>query len=286
MIYDKGEKMNIIKLFATLILLIGVQSCKDSSTSVIPIDNFIYPLKTGNQWTYNVSSIFSNFRPDSIKNQIKNDSVAVNISVTGDTIISSQHRYEMRELRQGQPYPVSYAYYSNEENGFIKYGYSNIPSLILPKSSAIKKFEYNGIYFDNVDELVKRLEEKNNLEKVLNDSIIYFETPRIVYAYPLIIGKAWIFSPYVVKINKEVIGKATVKTAAGIYECYKIRWKYNPDSADTSYNNIIYDEYLCSKGLLKIEIIIKDIIVTSSENPDGIGMVDLKYEKILTSINF
>lgn len=267
-----------------LMFLFMIQSCNDSSNPIIPVDNnFIYPLKIGNHWNYNASVVYSNIRPDSIKNRLTNYSIELRVSVTKDTILDSLQVIEMKE--ESQDYPDSYSYYSNEEEGLIKYAYSNTPSLVLPKTSAVKKFIYKNKYYNSIEELIKKQEKIINLSKTSYDSIIILDQPRIIYKYPLDVGQEWIFSPSVVRINKEVIGKEIVKTNVGSYECYKIQWKYLDSNGNTD-NDFVYYEYVSSKGMLKTEIIIKDLAIATIEHPEGIGQVDVKYERVLNGINF
>jgi hypothetical protein len=279
------EKMKSIKMFLILMFLFAIQSCKDSSNPIIPVDNsFIYPLKIGNQWDYNATVVYSNIRPDSIKNQLNNYLIKLKVSVTKETILDSLQMIEMKEESQG--YPNAYSYYSNKEEGLFKYAYRNTPSLVLPKTSAVKKYFYKNNYYNSVEELIKKQEDAIKIFKSSIDSIIFLDQPRIIYKYPLDIGQEWVFSPMYVRINKEVIGKETVNTDLGSYECYKIQWKYDFNSDGNTDDDFIYYEYVSSKGLLKTSIVINNIAITLAENPDGIGYADVKYERILNGINF
>ena len=276
--------MKSIKTVLILIFLFAIHSCKDSSNPIIPVDNsFIYPLKIGNQWTYNVSVTYYNVRPDSIKNNLANYTSEFMVSVTKDTLLDTLQVVEMKE--ESQDYLDAYSYYSNKENGLIKYAYSNTPSLVLPKTNTVKRFRYENNSYNSIEELIRRQQEIISLSKPSLDDIIFFEQPRIVYKYPLDVGQEWNFSPTYVIINKEVVGKEIVNTNMGSYECYKIQWRHLGSDGNT-YDNFIYYEYVSSKGMLKTEIIIKDLSITTLEHPEGIGLVDVKYEKVLNNINF
>jgi len=254
--------MKSVQLFLISLLLFAIQSCKDSSNPIIPVNNkFTYPLKTGNQWNYSASVVYSNIRPDSINNRLTNYSVELKVSATKDTLLDSLRVTEMKE--ESKDYADAYSYYSNKEEGLINYAYSNTPSLVLPKTNAVKKFVYRNKYYSSIEELIKKQEEIITLSMIPYDSIIFHDQPRIIYKYPLDIGQEWIFSPSVVRINKEVIGKETVKTNVGLYECYKIQWKYDFDSDGNTDEDFIYYEYVGSKGMLKTEITIKDVAIST-----------------------
>jgi len=278
-----NKKINGLLLF--LILIIGIQSCNDSSNPIISVNsNFIYPLKVGNKWSYHISNVYSNIRPDSIKNLLSDFFFDIQVSVTIDTLLDSSQVYEMKE--ESNDYADSYAYYSNEPEGFLQYAYSTSPSHGLPKANTVKKFLYRGTYFNSITELIKEQEETVFKLKILNDSLIFFHPPRIIYKYPLEVGKEWVFSQQFILINKEIVGKEPVKTNFGNFECFKIKWKYDFDMDGNWDEDFVLYEYVSSKGLLKSTYTIKDITITSAEHPDGIGKADVKYERILISTNF
>jgi hypothetical protein len=278
--------MKNIMIFFVLVFLIGIQSCEDSNP-VIPVDNnFVYPLKIGNKWKYAASAVYSNIRPDSLKNCLDNYSINLQVSVTRDTLLNSILTYEMKE--ESEDYPDCYAYYANKENGLIEYAYRKCGGLVLPKTNKIKRFLYKGSYFNHVTELIKKQEETIRLSKTMDDSLIYYEPPRMIYVYPLEIGKEWnIHSSLILgKINKEVVGKEKVKTKAGVFQCFKIQHKYDMDFDGAWDDDLIYYEFVSSKGLLKSEITLKDVAITSPENPEGVGYADVKEERVLADVNF
>lgn len=277
--------MKINTLFLFLILIIGIQSCSDSSNPIIPINsNFTYPSKVGNKWDYSISTVYSNIRPDSIKYLLNDFFFNIQLSVTKDTLLDSSQVFEMKE--ESNDYSDSYAYYSNEVDGFLKYAYRTSPGHGLPKASTLKRFLYRGTYFNSITELIKAQEEFVLKIKILSDSLIFFEPPRIIYKYPLEVGKKWVFNSEYVFINKEIVGKEPVKTNLGYFDCFKIKWKYDFDMDGTWDEDFVLYEYVSSKGILKVSYTIKDITITSATYPNGIGKADVKYERFLTSTNF
>jgi len=260
-------------------------SCKDSSIPVAPINsNFTYPLSVGNAWSYNASAVYSNISPDSIKYMLNDYSMDLEVSVTKKTFIDTNEVYEIKEV--SKVIPNAFAYYSNKKEGFLKYAYSNSPAKILPKTGVNKKFLFNGIYFNNISEFLKNLEKINSAAKTFNDSILYLDPPRVIYSYPLEVGKEWNFSTPYLKMTKQIVGKETINTSFGNYSCFKIRWKYDLNSDGIVDDNLIYYEYLSSKGILKRTLILKNFTVSTFTNPSGIGSADVKYEENLTGINF
>ncbi len=276
-----------MKSLILVLLLISItifQSCQHSSNPVVPVDNDLtYPLKIGNQWTYNALFEYSNIQPDTIKYMLPNINVNLNVAVTKDTTLNSKKLFELKET--SDRYADAYSYYSNEDNGLIKYAYSNNPSLVLPKTVNAKRFLFNGEYFSSVEELIKSQEVSAGFAKTLSDSILFLDPPRIIYAYPITIGEEWNLTNSSLIINKEVVGTETLSTDFGNFECYKIHWKYL-NSNGTVDSTINYNEYVNQKGLVRISITFKNVRISTTANPSGVGTADIKYERYLTGVNF
>ncbi len=277
--------MKIRYLFYFLILIFCTQSCNDSSNPVIPINsNFTYPLKVGNKWDYTIRNTYSNVTPDSIKSLLNDYVLNIQLTVSNDTLLDSNQVYELKEVSNGLS--SSYAYYSNEGEGFIKYAYRTSPNYGLPKSNNLIRFLFKGSYFNSIPELIKAQEESVFKLKFLIDSLIILEPPRIIYQYPLEVGKEWVFNSDYPLINKEIVSKESVQISSGTYECFKMKWKYDFNMDGVWDEDFVLYEYLCSKGILKVTYTIKDITITTVEHPEGIGKADVKYERVLTSSNF
>jgi len=277
--------MKIITLFFFLFLIISIQSCNETSNPIIPINsNFNYPLKVGNKWEYSISNVYSNVRPDSIKYLLNDFFFDFQLSVTKDTLLDSNLVFEMKE--ESNDYSDSYAYYSNEAEGFLKYAYRPSPAHGLPKANTLKRFLYRGTYFNTITELIKAQEESVFRLNILSDSLIFFEPPRIIYKYPIEVGNEWVFSSQYIFINKEIVGKEPVKTNLGYFNCFKIKWKYDFDMDGNWDEDFVVYEYVSSKGILKVNYTIKNITISSTVNPDSIGKADIKYDRVLTSTNF
>ena len=109
----------------------------------------------------------------------------------------------------------------------------------------MNRFFYRGIYFNSITDLIKAHEEYLFKLNILSDSLIFYEPPRIIYKYPLEVGKEWVFSSEYVFINKEVVGKESLRTTFGYFDCFKIKWKYDFDMNGTwDEDYLVVDEVL------------------------------------------
>lgn len=280
--------MKSLKFLLPILLVLIIQSCKDSSNPGFQInENFVYPLKIGNKWNYHDSSIFTNPRPDSIQGLLNDYFYDVEVSVTKDTVLNSILVKEMFEKMVGMiETSESYGYYANTQDGLIKYAYTSGGYLGLPKTNKSIQLLFKGSYYSSITELIKAIEIKTANLKSLYDSLYYFQPPRVIYKYPIVENTEWVFSGNDILINKQYVGKTILQTNLGNMECYKIKWKYDFDNDGNWDEDFVVYEYVNSKGKLKVTYTFKDMVITSIEHPDGIGLVDVTFEQIITAINF
>lgn len=279
--------MKYLKYFLFSILLIIVHSCKDSSNPGFPIgENFTYPLKIGNKWNYSEHYTFTNPRPDSVQNYINDFSSNGQVFVVKDTIINSISMFELKDKIVDQ-YGVFevHGYYANTVDGLLKYAYSG-SSYGLPKANQQVQFLFKGKRFSSVSEIIKTVELSSSLNKIVYDSLYFFEPPRVVYKYPITQNFEWGIGTNGFRLNKQYEGRVTLQTSIGILECVVIKWKYDIDNDGNWDEDFFVYEYLSAKGKVKMTYTIKDMSITTIEYPDGIGKVDLNYEQMITSVNF
>lgn len=280
--------MKYLKYFLFSILLIIVHSCKDSSNSVLPIiANYQYPLQIGNKWNYRDSTSYINVRPDSIRYLLDNLVNSSEVSVIKDTILNSIVVRENYEKTIGTiGVYEAHGYYVNTPEGLLKYAYSGYNLMGLPKVNQQIQYLFKGRRFNSINEIIQSAETSNFLMKTVSDSINYFQPPRVIYKYPINQNMEWLFGVDGLLLNKQYEGKTNVETSFGILECVAIKWKYDIDKDGKWDEDFFVYEYLSTKGKVKMTYTIKDIVITTSEYPDGIGKVDLNYEQMITSINF
>jgi len=283
----KGVIMKYLKSLFSFVIIFLVFSCKDSSNPGLPlIENYKYPLNVGNKWNYSEHYTFTNPRPDSVQNYIDDFSSNGEVIVDKDTIINSISVFKLKDKIVDQ-YGVFevYGFYANTIDGLLKYAYSG-SSYGLPKVNQKIQFLFKGKRFSSVSEIIKTVELGCSLNKIVYDSLYFFEPPRVVYKYPITQNLEWGIGTNGLKLNKQYEGKTTLQTSIGILECVVIKWKYDLDNNGNWDEDFFVYEYLSAKGKVKMIYTIKDIKITTAEYPDGIGIVDLNYEQMITSINF
>lgn len=278
-----------IKFILLAILLVTLYSCEFSSDpkTTLP-EKFEYPLMTGNVWEYERVFEHFNFRPESIKDVfgptkyihqsrvevIKDTTLqdSINCFVIRETVVD----YIMGDL-------LSWGYYSNEQDGLYQYGYrSPGPGVIKPRERRKVTYNIAGLSFRSIKEVSDYYSKYLPTFAPSNDTLIVYDKSRKILTYPLEIGEIWTLhdgQPFT--IHKTILGTELVSTDVGNFNCYKIQWTYDSSFAD----NILFYDYICEKGLIKRTIFFNDILVRSTDFPDGNGYVDSKDETILTGIN-
>jgi hypothetical protein len=249
---------------------------------------FEYPLKIGNSWEYERTFELFNFRPDSLKNTFPATEYFSRslVEVKKDTTLqdSLDCMVVQEKLTEDHNEFLSWGYFANKPDGLFEYAYKNGGGgLTMPKQRNAAEYTIAGMSFRNLRDASDYFAKHLPKSTTLNDTLIYRDPQRKVLVYPFQIGEEWILhqgSPFT--IHKKIVGTESVSTDAGNYKCYKIQWIYSGDFRDT----IIFNDFICEKGLIKRSIQFKDIIASANDNPDGTGYVDGKDETILTDINF
>ena len=276
--------------FTTIILLLLSAlffSCEFSSDANLPA-KFEYPLKIGNNWEYERVFEHFNFRPDSIKN-IFPSLIYINTStveVIKDTTLqdSLQCKIVQQNYFDEQQELLSWGFYANKTDGLYEYAYKNAgANVVMPKKQNEFKFIIAGVSFRKIRDASDYLEKFLPSYNSMNDSLIYWDQQRKVLTYPPQIGEEWLFHQGIpFTIHKKIVGKESVSTETGSYDCYKIQYLYESNFSV----NITFYDYVCEKGLIRRSIFFKDVKVSTAEAPEGIGFVDSSDDTILTDINF
>ncbi len=278
--------MKTTSLGLVVIIICTLLSCSDSPYGVGVDFGYNYPLSEGNVWEYENKIELSNFRPLTPGHTFEERVY----TTTGRVVSRGIHIFDngvktyslITNEETANRLPTSVNYYLKTKDGFYLYGYSG-SSLLAPKTNSSTKFIFHGKTFYNFQSLIDFVEQKVNH---YSDSV-YIETPPPkVYQYPLQVGVKWIFrnhnKPFL--IEKEIIEKKFIRTPAGYFDAYAIRWYYDMDRNGIYDPDIIVTEYLDAVGLVKRVFMIKDIMVTNMESPDGVGYIDFMQNIVLTSV--
>ena len=258
-------RKSFLILFISLIYL--STTCDNDSNVIGPsLDQFIYPIKIGNEWNYKKILFFSNVRLTVDNYPIIEDTSisSIIIKVTNEKQLhDSINTYIFNStLYQNGSLFTDESYYVNQKDGLYFYGYNNTnPGINVPKIKATKKIYFNGYYFHNIKELEDLLIKATSLYQFSTDTIIYENPPLLVLKYPLEINDVWTYrnpnQSY--QISKKIIGVKNIVVPAGKFKCFKIQWLLDINKDEKWDNNILFYDYICDKGLIRRTICFKNL---------------------------
>ena len=281
-------------------MLLLLFSCNKDDNPIAEKGNdlFIYPLKVGNSWGYNRHFATFNYRPlDSLDYPRYDDSVhyyskiAVEV-VRKETILNSVETFVIRSIETSLSTQSFWSehYYKNQSDGLYLYAYNMYGSggNGLPKLAGINKVVLNGKEFNSVSEVFQSLDIiLPKTYSVYSDSINYEDPPKKIINYPLETNVIWIFRPpnQPFAFSKRLLGEEPIDYDSQKIQCYKVEWLYDIDGNNEWDENISVIDFISDKGLMKRKLFVKDLVITTSESPDGNGYFDSAEEITLTNTN-
>ena len=275
----------ISKVSCLFLIFVFFFGCKEDNPTGPLAEDFAFPLKIGNKWEY--ARTFSTFN-------IRGDTTGINLAPTivanvvseivrMDTLPNSVETFVFHTTETFENLSFKFeddSYYKNQADGLFLYAHSNQVAILL-KSAVKKQFLFQDRYFKNIREILLFIERVvvNNITTA--DTLIIEDPPFKSLQYPLEIGSQWIYSTNnFATTEKKVLGKEKVETPAGDFDCIKIQWIIDFGS------DIEFFDFICSKGLVKRSVTVKDIRVTTPDNPDGTGVLfDSKDEFDVINFN-
>jgi len=267
-------------------LLVLVLACC-SPTDVGPVNN--YPAATRSFWYYSCTDSVFNFRPT--KPVQFNDWITYSnarVEILGrDTMADGKEAMKFKETTDLYGTRVNYYRRSGDTLLLIAHAGYNSNSALL-KGSSGHAYVFGGHRFRTVGELCAVMTTEAMLPASFNaDTIIYEATPPRVLLFPLSVGKEWTMRQRMdtngVTVNKKVIGSEVLTMPPGLMPVFKIQWFWDVNNDGVWDSDFICYDYVGDRGMVKRDIMFKNVVITTSECPDGIGLVDVLSEKRLNS---
>ena len=251
--------------FLLLIFVILFNSCEELEQSIVPGWSKKYPAKLNMEWEYNTIMVIEYYDTTGIIiNSETRDlgNTIVRIIKTDDTLGTYQNLIKFESFDIESSGISDYLWYENSDSGLsaIAYSIAGSSQLVVPK---IQQKHY--LTLNELLSLINspELSIKTSKPKYPADSILYYEVPRKVLAYPLTINKRWVELVYPWYRERYVDKSVNINFNGQILYCYVIKVEW-------SGFNIEFNDYVSlSNGLIKREIIADSIMFTSETNPDS-----------------
>ena len=283
---------NIITIISVALVLLPIGSCYYPIEPTVLIDH--YPVKAGNRWSYTRTFSLHNFRPlhPGVSYQETSYVFQSTVEALGREVLQDTlHTWKFRTTETGglnlQPV-VGYNFYRQTRDALLSVAYKN-PDLVAPLQKSHVQYHYAGQSFETIAELLSSIEgNPHAVFGLSSDSLTYETVPATAFAFPIGVGREWDYRmplpPLNWRIHKKVVGTTILHLPAGDFSSDKIQWFWDTRNNGTWDPKISGFDYLSSRGLVKREFLLKDIVVSTPVYPDSAGLVDVKDEYSAISV--
>lgn len=245
----------------------GIWNSLDTST-------FTYPFTSGSTWSYKRTFSAENIRPDSIRHYFTDFPVNAygDITIMDDTVLNGiPVKCFVEDYTEDTLHLRSRTYYGNYDTAMVCYGYISSGggcSFPFRKQNGIS-FQKNNKSFNSLYRLSRYLQTGRDG----SDTVIYIENPPLtVLKYPVKTNTRWLFKDItgLSLLYKNYLNFENIWFINRNISCIKIQrdWEI--------FNDDYFYDYISKFGQMKRNYLTKDMLVTTAQNPDGIGYVDLR----------
>ncbi|HMQ67910.1 MAG TPA: hypothetical protein PKA90_02920 [Ignavibacteria bacterium] len=244
-------------------------------------NDFKYPLNLNSYWYYGTRNFIFDLRPDSINIYFTTDTLYGygNAKINKDTVVNSDTLTQIRNVHSLSGHPnSSVELFRQTDSGLVRAAYYSNASNFGPfRQMNNLIFSINGNNFSDLNELLGFVKNENYQA---DTSLIFDDPPITVLKYPLTLNTEWeMINSATLSINKRYVNFENVTVNAGTFYCLKIRkdFSFNKAIQDTG---IVYYDYFSESGMIKRDILIKDVNVSNSSG-QTIGKINIKEEAFL-----
>ena len=111
----------------------------------------------------------------------------------------------------------------------------------------------------------------------------WYDPLPLILPYPQHLGQRWACSPagddQVLRLDKQITGRETVKNSVGAFDCHLIQWIYDPPLKDLD-----LVDFISAQGLIRRRVEVDNLIMTDYEHPYGGDTADVISTYELTSL--
>jgi hypothetical protein len=262
------------KIFLPFFLpLLFIVSCQDLGKGIIPPEVASkYPVSLNSEWEYHSQSMIEYY--DSTgkiarTETIDNGNTIIRVLKTNDSLGTYKNLILFECYDLSAPLNRNRHWYSNTDTGFISIAYSTAgaTNMVYPKISGGKRY----LTVKELKSIINSPEQNffSTPSEVFSDSVQYYEIPRKVLAYPLVINKRWVelILPFYRERYVEKI--VNINFNGQPVSCYEIKIDW------PGYNIEFNDFVSLNNGLMKREIIADSVSIATQENPEGNGFANI-----------
>jgi len=280
-------------IFPIILIILTCFACERGKKP--SLGSFQFPIEIGNSWKYSYQTSIYNWQSDSLGSEygiIDVDTGTTEI-VSVDTLFDNTiyYTFETEWASRDDTRPLL-EYIGNSDSGMYFYGYSGHYRSGPPKVNADVNDNgyliFKGQKYKNYNKLrstIIQSAKKFSANKVTKNNMITESYPVKELAYPLVVGKQWVYRDVELgdawDMDRKILNIENVIVPAGKFKCFKIKWFWDIDDDGIWDTEITGYDYLAPIGYLKREFNFIGIIRTN-ETGDTLGTFDSReiYELI------
>lgn len=259
----------------------------NNGQGLVDTSTFIYPFEDGNSWNYSRTFSAENIRPDSIRHYFSQYPFLANGSVTilYDTIINGittkcfYERYTEFQSNDSNTWH-NRQYLINTDSSLLCYAYWPIwgGSGIPLKIQSVVNFEKYGHIFTDFREIF-HFADYGLTGSRADDTLSIPNPPIVVMKYPIITGEQWIFRYYsgIPSMYRKYLYFENIVLQGDIISSIRTQKTW------VNFDDLIMFDHISARGLLKKDMLVKDMLVTTIQNPEGVGYVDMRDVYLINS---
>jgi hypothetical protein len=276
----RGYMKNYLSITISILALL-LNSCKNSDNGNDPINNGIYPVNANFEWEYSTivyTSYYDSSGNIDSSQTIDLGNTIVRITDINQTINGYNDLIKFISYEVSSPDNIATDWYENKTDGFYSIAYKNAGAAqpVIPKFISGKKY-YN---LNDVKKIFTTPGFGLFLNEATNDSIMFYEPPRKVLAYPIQIGSSWNELKIPFNRDRAITCRENISVNGVEYYAYKIESIWDmPKSEFTDYLD-------ANSGLVMRIFSANSLAMATIDNPDGIGFVRYKSISKLVRTNF
>lgn len=286
-----SKQLKTTMVFVFLIACASIAGCKKSSVSGLPgVES--YPLATGNAWEYTRQFYIFNFRPIQPGATIPLDTFqsTVRVEILGQSLIRDSiltWKFQSSETEDSSTY-AGLSFYRSLQDSLFLYAYTGgslvVPVPQFPQAVSIR---FGGKMYTSVRELLSSLHTEIIPPVVTVVDTFYEEHPPKSFVFPLRVGNRWTYRQrgYPWRMDRSVIGLASIQTPAGLYPAYRIRWYWDINDDGQWDPDIEGYDYVSNQGVLSRIFEIRNVIAVGPNSPDTLGYFDVRDGYTITSMS-
>jgi hypothetical protein len=231
------------------------------------IDDAALKLSLGDSYIYRWTMAITDSTKDSVSHYSEADTACASVDAINQKVDTLTGLVRMKSKLNHEPM-TAIVWYRQLDSSLTELAYSSAgagATMVLPKAN---RQEPAGRALASWNTLPRSVQWWLQKKKMLGDSAMKRDDPRVVYMYPLRVGGEWLSFSNPFPEYRRVVALVNVSAGGRNYACAKIKTTLPTIDAN---GDIEWYDYVGSAGLILRTMFIRGVVVTES-SPDSAGV--------------